>query len=189
MTERKVEVKIPLDVEALSKFLNIPLDGEDTETSLLIKQNVVNEFVKMHLKGVLEESVIEEVKKSVVASLNAEVMLQFGEMKSNYLKNVVELHDSVKAEIRKNVEKQISVIIEVAVKEIFAEMKFNVQPQIENFYKRRLEEMMNTGATTFIRESNKSAYLSAAFYAVARDYVKDQIAEDPEFLKTCIKSM
>lgn len=123
-------MKIQLDEKALERLI-----GGDSEIEVELRSNVVQAFAKRHLKGVIEEKYLDELKK--------EICDYFWGFNSNRYELKPEVKQMIAGEVKKVIGAEIKKATEEGYKEIVdnlnAEMqlKFN---EIVDWIKNNLNE-------------------------------------------------
>jgi hypothetical protein len=132
-------------LEALERLI-----GNDTQLEIEVRNNIVQEFAKKHLKALVNDSVFQNTinacKKELQSEVDLKVAEKIGEVKKNSWGEVTgmtlrkDIRDQIGTVVREKVDGQIAEAVEGGIKlwetdtksiEMVVEKKFNAQ--IERF--------------------------------------------------------
>lgn len=113
------------------------LIGGDNTLELEIRQSVVTEFVKKHLKGLVDSRIVQiastELRASIDETVRKQISATIGEyQQSGYGARKFILHNDLKAEIKN----QLVVALDKTINEVITEIMPGVEKQIEESFVR-----------------------------------------------------
>ena len=120
-------MKIQLDEKALERLI-----GGDSDIEVELRSDVVQAFAKRHLKGVIEEKYLDEVKKEISA-------YKWG---NSFVLNT-EIKQKINDEVKKAIKEEIKNIVKDGYQEIYTELKADMQSkfnELEIWIKENLNE-------------------------------------------------
>ncbi len=136
------------------------LIGGDTELEIEIRNNIVQEFTKRHLKGLVETETIKQAitdtKLMVVNYAKKEVAEQIGEIKRSYGSTTYNLQDDVVEAIKDQISKAMNRVVydhienlvktyvgNLNIKKYINQMiDFNIKQTVEEGIRERFEAML-----------------------------------------------
>ena len=113
----KNTIKLQLDSSALERLI-----GGDSEIEVELRSNVVQAFAKRHLKGVIEERYLDELKK--------EICDYFWEYNSKIYELKPEIKQKIADEVKKAIREEIKKATEEGYKEIVNELNAEIRLRI-----------------------------------------------------------
>ncbi len=84
-------VKINMSAAELNKFI-----GEDSEVAMELKSNVIQEFAKRHLKGIINDDGFKKIERSIRTYFTKQFEKNIGEYKRIQYNNVFVPNDVIK---------------------------------------------------------------------------------------------
>jgi hypothetical protein len=116
-------IKIQINsLDALERLI-----GGDSELEIEIRNSVVQNFTKKHLKALAGESAI----KTAVETLKKEILYSFTEKVQVGWREEEKLTDSAKKSLRDFIENEKKALINDAVNEIFSNYKSNIEEKLQ----------------------------------------------------------
>ena len=150
------KMRLQLNADAVEAIFN--LMGE--EAQLEMKQFVITEFTKRHLKPIVNHPVFEQAKRDIVQECDkiAQSKLEeFAEFKRNYYNNQrfdVGLKGPFKETLRKLVNEQAKKFVDESIEECINEAveKLDLQPIVDRAVKNKVNKLLTEKVDKAIEE-------------------------------------